>query len=241
MIPCIGLAGVGALHDCPGGNRAAAKSHVWLGDLRRRCSSCGIERRERNQRLVPDAAQLDVHTREILERRRSQRPTVIRPDDAGVGRHGPVDVAAAIGTEDDLRVRMIAKRWKAGYQGLKGPNRIVWPEKRNRADRHSRSVCGVPLTVDQPEPATMEHDARHWRDNGPGRKHVRREYGGDVTLFVDLLDRRRRGCGALLGDPDCVTVKSHRRRKIQPGGHGCNRIAWQNRHIRWRLWRSRQS
>jgi hypothetical protein len=32
---------------------------------------------------------------------------------------GTAPVAAAIGTEDDLRVRMIAKRWKAGYQGLR--------------------------------------------------------------------------------------------------------------------------
>src|SRR6516162_1810747 len=61
------IGGRGGLHNCPGGNRTATKGHERFGDLRRGRPPCGVERRKRNQRLVPVAAQLDIHTREILE------------------------------------------------------------------------------------------------------------------------------------------------------------------------------
>src|SRR5205823_6033052 len=99
-----------------------------------------------DQRLVPDAAQLDIHTGEIRERRGAWCPTIIRPDNAGVGHRRPIDVAAAL-MEHDLGVRMIAKRWKAGDHGFKGPLRIARPESRNHADWHSRGVLGVRLAV----------------------------------------------------------------------------------------------
>ena len=76
-----------------------------------------------------------------MERRGGQRPTVIRPDDAGVGRRGPIDVGAAIVTEDDLRVRMIAKRWKAADQRLApSPLRTGRTRKRHQS---KESGCGM--------------------------------------------------------------------------------------------------
>jgi len=163
------------------------------------------------QRVIPGAAQLDIHTGEITldEHWGGWCPTIIRPDNAGVGHRGPIDVAAAI-MEHDLGVRMIAKRWEAGDHGFKGPDRIEErrrPESRNHAHWHSRGVLGVRLAVYQPEPATREYDARQRRGQGLRirLKVGRREFGRYDTLIVDLLDR-----AAPLGNPDCVAVKGHR-------------------------------
>src|SRR5258708_28349841 len=160
-----------------------------------------------------------------MERRGVWRRTVSGPDDAGVGRRGPIDVGAAIGTEVDRRVRMIAKRWKASDRGLKGPDRIARLESRNHANRHSRGVFGVRLAVYQPKPATIEYDARQRRHHGPRRKLGRRELGRHVTLVVDLLDRWRPCCGTFLSDPDRVAMKSHLRRQIQSASDGFHPIS----------------
>src|SRR5258708_7051535 len=57
--PLLRIGGRWCLDDCSGRNRAAAKSHEGLRDFRRLCSSSRIKR-ERNQRLVSNAAQVDI-------------------------------------------------------------------------------------------------------------------------------------------------------------------------------------
>src|SRR5262245_13882628 len=102
MIPWWRIFGVGCFTNFPARNRTATKGHERFGDLRRVRPPIGVERR-RNQRLVPVAAQLDVCTGEIVQRREIWCPTIIRPDDSGVGWRGPIDIGAAVGTEDNLR------------------------------------------------------------------------------------------------------------------------------------------
>src|SRR5215467_12829260 len=116
-----------------------------------------------------------------MERRGVWCPTVVRPDHAGICWSSPVDVCTAIVTKDDLRVRMIAKGWKSGNHGCKGPDRIVRPEPRNHADPYA---IGVRLAVDQPEPAPRKHDTCQRRVQGTIRKLGRREYGPNVPAAV---------------------------------------------------------
>ena len=98
-----------------------------------------------------------------MERRGAYRPIVVRPDHAGVSGGRPINVGAVIRTEDNLRVWMIAERWKTFDHGLKSPDRIAWLESRNRADIYP---SGVRLDVYQPEPVTLAvvHDASQRRD-----------------------------------------------------------------------------